>query len=349
MNDGRSIRVLPSLGVPWGATIAFCTISLAGWVQAGTAQQRFESTHRAMGVQFRFVLYAESAKIGEEALTKAAARADELDRIFSDYLSDSEIMQLAKRPVDLPLEISPDLWRLLQMSETIRRDSEGAFDVTAGPLTRLWRLARKRNRLPERGELKTAVDLVRAGGFSLVEPSAVKLKVVNMRFDFGGIAKGYAADECLAIFRQMGLESGLVAASGDLALGKAPPGEPGWKVGLASLDGGEVGAQSICLSDCGVATSSDSQQAIEVDGVRYSHIVDPRTGQAIQGRSSVTVIADSAARADAWATALSVLGPSRGMALAKSQEHLEAMMTVETDPRQPPTVVHTEQFPNQVQ
>ncbi len=307
-------------------------------------QERFEFEHPAMGVQFRFVIYAESQKVADQAFRWAANRATELDEIFSDYKSDSEAMRLVRGAVGCPIEISQDLWTLMRTSDRIRRESEGAFDITAGRLTHLWRLARKRHRLPTDSEIQDALQNVGNDGFELIEPLRIILNSEQLRLDFGGIAKGYAADQCLAIFRDLGIESALVAASGDLALGAPPPGESGWRVGIAALDGKQISERSICLAQCGVSTSSDSLQALEYEGVRYSHIVDPRSGQAVTLHSSVTVVTDCATHADAWATALSVLAPERGIQLAEQRGNLQAMIVSEIDKGHPAIAIQTSGF-----
>jgi thiamine biosynthesis lipoprotein len=143
----------------------------------------------------------------------------------------------------------------------------------------------------------------------------VTLRVAGMRLDAGGIAKGYAADSALKVLAGAGLRHALVAAGGDIAIGDAPPGEPGWQIALAGLDADRAAPGSpLTLTHAGVSTSGDAEQWVEIAGHRYSHIIDPRTGMALQGHHSVSVVAPDAITSDMLATAVSVLGPA-GVAL----------------------------------
>jgi thiamine biosynthesis lipoprotein len=165
-----------------------------------------------------------------------------------------------------------------------------------------------------------------------------------MRLDFGGIAKGYAADECLRIFRALGMASALVDASGDIALGAPPPGTRGWVVAVAELNDPDKVGRSLLLSECGVATSSDARQALVLNGVRYSHIIDPRTGWALTTHCSVTVVAKTAALADGWASALSVLGGERGTRLADQRGDIQALVVSQPNAHASPQEFTTRGF-----
>ena len=150
-----------------------------------------------------------------------------------------------------------------------------------------------------------------------------------MRLDAGGIAKGYAAEEALAKIRELGITRALVRASGDIAAGEAPPGEVGWKIGLAPLDPDQPPERFILLKNAAVSTSGDSRQHLVVEGKRYSHIIDPHTGYGIQGRSSVSVIAPRGIDADSIASAVSILGPEKGLRLVEDTPGAAALMIVE--------------------
>jgi FAD:protein FMN transferase len=305
---------------------------------------RFESMLPAMGVQFRFLLYARNEAEANAAFQLAAEKVEALENVFSDYKSTSEAMRLVQREPNQPVSVSSDLWVLMRASQQFSQDTAGAFDITVGPVTHLWRLARKRHRLPDEPELRAALSRVGSDGFEMIDPSKVILKRRQMRLDFGGVAKGFAADECLAIFRERGIESALVDASGDIALGAPPPGETGWIVAVEDFDNAEQIVRKLRLSNCGVATSSDARQSLAKDGVRHSHIVDPRTGQAVTLPCSVTVVAENATAADAWATALSVLGPERGMELAESRGNIHSLIVAKVDANKPAVHFETRGF-----
>ena len=162
-----------------------------------------------------------------------------------------------------------------------RKLSDGAFDVTVGPYVRLWRFARKRKVLPTPAEIATARAAVGWQKLRL-DPRArtVTLLVPNMRLDLGSIGKGYAADQALQILKGRGIDRALVAASGDIAVGNPPPGQRGWKVGIARLWWRHQRAPlaPLLLHNAGISTSGDTEQFIEINGVHYSHIVNPATG-----------------------------------------------------------------------
>ncbi|MCH5378160.1 MAG: FAD:protein FMN transferase, partial [Planctomycetes bacterium] len=194
--------------------------------------------------------------------------------------------------------------------------TDGAFDVTVGPFSRLWRRARRQRHLPSAERLAEAKAAV---GYRHVRVDAVESRVqltaAGMRLDFGGIAKGYACDEALVAMRKIGVTRALVNGGGDLALGDPPPGESGWRVGVAPLQPNDPPSRVLHVANCGVATSGDAWQFVEIDGHRYSHILDPRTGLGVESRSSVTVLAPNGMAADALASAVSVLGVPRGLSL----------------------------------
>jgi thiamine biosynthesis lipoprotein len=151
-----------------------------------------------------------------------------------------------------------------------------------------------------------------------------------MLLDLGGIAKGYAAEELLAVLRRYGITRALVAASGDIAVGDAPPDAAGWKVGVTSLENPDgPPARYLLLTHAGVSTAGDAQQHVEIEGKRYSHIIDPRTGRALVGRSSVTVVAHDATTSDGLDTAVDVMGPEKGLALVEATDDAAALFTRE--------------------
>lgn len=239
---------------------------------------------------------------------------------MSDYRAESELMLLGRQAGGPPVRVSEDLFRVLARAQEFARRSNGAFDATIGPLSFLWRRARRRHEIPDAESIAHARGLV--GYRNLVlnsEARTAQLRKRGMLLDLGGIAKGYAADAALAVLKEHGIERALIAAGGDIGASRPPPEKPGWRVAIAPLDSpGESPDRSIWLSDAAVSTSGDAEQHLEVGGARYSHIIDPKTGLALQGRSSVTVLARDATASDALATAVSVLGPERGLELINS-------------------------------
>ena len=145
-----------------------------------------------------------------------------------------------------------------------------------------------------------------------------------MRLDFGGIVKGYSADRALGILKKAGFPSSIVAASGDIAVGDAPPREAGWRIGIETLGSELTG--TVLLKNVAVSTSGDTRQAVEIDGVRYSHIVDPKTGLGLTERIGVTIIAPNATSTDSYATAVSILGAKKGLAFVETKAVVECVI-----------------------
>jgi thiamine biosynthesis lipoprotein len=291
--------------------------------------QRFEYQSPHMGTLFSITLYASNAVVASTAAEAAFRRVASLEEVMSDYQADSELMRLCDHPFGQPVRVSEDLLRVLRVSLEYSRLSDGAFDVTIGPCVRLWRFSRKRKSLPTAQEVATAKAAVGWRNLQLNERyRTVTLQAPAMRLDLGGIGKGYAADRALEILAGFGIDRALVAASGDIAIGAAPPGARGWKVGITSIDparNARVGA--LVLTHAGVSTSGDTEQFVQIEGVRYSHIVDPVTCLGLTNRIQTTVVGPDATTTDALDTTLSVLGPRRGLALVERIRGAQAVIT----------------------
>ena len=262
-----------------------------------------------MGTSFRIVLYSSDSLHAVDAAEAAFDRVEELNEVFSDYLASSEIGRLSMASGSGTwTRVSEDLWRVLTDAIRISEATGGAFDVTVGALTSPWRRAMPSGRLPDVAEVNEALTRV---GYELIDVDdrrrSVRLSVEAMRLDFGGIAKGYAADEALRVLRERDITSALIDAGGDLLLGCGPPNGYGWNI---AVPGGVEDGMSVLsgLESIAVASSGATYQYIEADGVRYSHILDPRTGMGITAERTVSVAASTGEMADALATVVSVLG-----------------------------------------
>jgi thiamine biosynthesis lipoprotein len=286
----------------------------------GPVPKRYEFSLPRMGTIFRIELYSAEPATAAKAAEAAFARAEDLEQIMSDYREDSELMRLARQGASAPFPVSDDLYNVLAKSIQISEFSRGAFDVTVGPLVGLWRAARKTGHLPEASELAQARALVDYRNIELdAARHTVFLKRVGMKLDLGAIGKGYAADQMLALLQSRGLRRAMVVAGGEVALGAPPPGEAGWRVAIDSPDtGGANPPCTLLLHDSAVSTSGDSKQFVEINGRRYSHVIDPSTGLGLEGAASTTVIASDATSSDALGTALSVMPVQEAIQLAQS-------------------------------
>lgn len=298
---------------------------------AKPAARRFEFTKLAMGVQAKVVLYSADSQSATEAARAAFDRIEQLEQILSDYRSDSELMRLCARAGEGPIGVSEDLFDVMALALGFSEASDGAFDVSIGAVVRLWRAARGAGELPK----SLVLDEARArSGWKLVELDRagrrVNLVSEGMRLDMGAIGKGYAADEAVLTLRRAGVSRCLVEIGGEVMTGDAPPEAAGWQVGVATGVGVER-ALVLTLRGQGVATSGDLEQFVEIGGVRYSHIVDPRTGFGLTYRTAVVVIAPDCTTADALATAVSVLGPRAGLELVAEYAGVEARIESRVD------------------
>ncbi len=290
--------------------------------------QRFEFTQPHMGTTVRVVLYASSEAEAGRAAAAAFARVAALDATLSDYQPDSELSRLTRDAVGRPVRVSRDLFRVLDAAQGLAARTGGAFDITVGPLSRLWRRARRQVELPPPADLAAARALSRYTLLKL-DPKAHTASVARagMRLDAGGIAKGFAADEALVVLRGLGVDRALVAVGGDLAVGHPPPDHAGWHVALTGLGAADTAPGSpILVHDVGISTSGDAEQWVEISGQRYSHIVNPKTGLGLTGHQSVTVVAGDAMTSDMLATAVNVLGPDDGLRLVEETPGVAALV-----------------------
>ena len=274
----------------------------------------------AMGTVARIVVWAPDEASAVEAARKGFALIDTIEASLTDWKPTSETAAASRAAGGPPLPVGALFLDAVAVAKAAARATDGAFDPTIAPVVALWRTARKTGTLPApeardaavalRGWREIALDRVRG---------TVRLPRPGMALDFGGIGKGYAADRVVALLRASGFPACLCEIGGDFAMGEPPPDAAGWRIGTHATP-------PLVVANRGVATSGDTEQHVDIDGVRWSHIVDPDTGLGVAERRLVTVVADDGATADAWATALSVLGPERGF--ARLPKNVEARIVV---------------------
>jgi FAD:protein FMN transferase len=307
--------------------IGMCSLRVVVAQPVSNTLVRFEFERPEMGMAFRMVLYANSQKAADAAADAAYGRIKELNDIMSDYDPDSELSKLsASSGSGRALPVSADLWLVLNRAQDLARKSDGAFDITVGPFVNLWRRARRQHQLPPPEKLQQAA---RAVGYQHLKlrkrDHSAELLVPNMKLDLGGIAKGYAIGEALHALRQNGVQCALVEGGGDVAVSQPPPGKPGWRFDLSSLDVTNSPADRyLSLRNCAISTSGDLYQKLEIEGKRYSHIVDPHTGIGLTDHSLVNVIAPESITADSLTKVVSVLGPEKGLRFIRRIPHVEA-------------------------
>lgn len=255
---------------------------------------RYEFTAPKMGTEFRLVFYAANEELANEATKASFERIDVLNNIFSDYEQHSELSRLSGSRGKV--EVSDELWEVLCLAQQISKASNGAFDVSIGPLSKLWRRAFRQQEFPSEAAIKNAQKRVNYRWIKLKKRSQqVRLKKRNMHLDFGGIAKGYAVDEAMKVLQKYGIKQALVDGGGDILVSAAPPHKTAWTIRVAS-------DTTLTLTDAAVATSGDKYKFLEWNGKRYSHIIHPKTGLGIRDKGQISVLASKCVLADALAS-----------------------------------------------
>lgn len=289
------------------------------------ALQRYDFSGPGMATTFRISCYASSRAQAEKATDACFARIAELNQIFTDYDPTSELMRLCAPGAVYPVTVSAPMMDLLTRAVDFARISDGAFDPTCGHLSQLWRRTRRQGKLPPPARLEAARAATDWRRVTLVPATRQVTLRPGTLLDLGGIAKGYAADDCLRLLREHGLPSAVVQAGGDTAVGDAPPGQRGWEVKIRTFTNpGEADAlTSLWLANRAVSTSGDLYQYIELGGTRYSHILSLDTGLGLTQRIACSVIAADCTTTDALATAFCVLGQEKGTRLAATLPGVE--------------------------
>lgn len=293
--------------------------------------ERYSFDSRNMGTKFNIILYAEDEKTAARAAEAAFDRVEDLNQIMSDYVENSELNRLSRKSGSGEwMKISNDLFQVLKISIDISDDTNGLFDVTAGTLTHEWRFIRMMPEpvLPDEEELAQLLERVGYQHLELDEKSrSARLSRENMQLDLGGIAKGFAAEEAIKTLKDLGIQSALVDAGGDITISEPPPGRSSWTVAVPKgTPNGDPEMITLKLSNKTVTTSGDMFQFLEIGGERYSHIINPKTGLGSTSRIQATVISKNGMFADAYASVLTLMEPEKGIELINSIESTEAVI-----------------------
>lgn len=287
-----------------------------------------------MGTFARVIGVAADSDVAMRCIEAAFAEIINVDELMSDYKEDSEVSEVNRDGFERTVKVSEPTYKVLQKAVKFSELTGGAFDVTVGPLVDLWRSAEEANAVPTDTELAEARS--RVGYDNLILDSnemSVRFAAKGMRLDLGGIAKGYAIDRAVEVMQKEGALGGMVDIGGDIQCFGAPPeGKERWRIGLqdSRAVGDEPGQGQILmvleLTDAAIATSGDYQRFVVIGGQRYSHIIDAESGYGSGELTSVTIIGKDAIEADALATAVSVMGAEKGLALIEKRPDTEAIL-----------------------
>ena len=281
-----------------------------------------------MGSPLNIIFYAQDSVIANKQARACFKLVDSLNHIFSNYDSSSELTRINNNAGIAKSMASPLMWELLLESKRAYTKSHGAYNIAMGPLTHLWRIARRLKQFPTATQIKNNLLL---SDFNKIQINAqdhsIYLSAKGMQLDFGGIGKGYIAQKIVDFLNTQGIPESLVDAGGDIVLGNAPPNKKGWTVGVNQPEQAEnLLPEKLQLHNLSVATSGDVYQFIEHNGKKHSHIIDPATGYGVNSLRNVTVIANDGALADWLATACSILPIHQAKKLANAM-HAELLIT----------------------
>ena len=304
---------------PFIYTIALLVFSTP-FLQAQT--RKFSYSEMKMGSAFNLIIVSTDSNKANHLARKSYELVDSLNHIFSNYDSSSELSKINASAGLLPYKMSAAMLDLVQKSQYAFIQSKGSYDISIGPLSTLWRNARKLKDFPNTTTVLASKKLV---GFAQVKINkrlgTIFLPNAGMQLDFGGIAKGYIAQWVINYLKANGIQQALADAGGDIVMSGAPLNQKGWLIGVnlpETTD--ELLNKKLQLSNCSVATSGDVFQFIEYKGVKYSHIINPLTGYGVTNLRNVTIIAKAGATADWLATACSLLPIKEAKQLAISHQ-----------------------------
>jgi thiamine biosynthesis lipoprotein len=291
----------------------------------------FHDSRPAMGTMIEVFLVAENATRAAELFEEAFLEIEYVEATLSRYRPTSEVSRINTTAHEEPVTVDPELFGILRRAREYGRISDGAFDITVGPLVSAWGFYGGTGRMPSRRALSRAMA---RSGWALLDLNAdlrtVRFLDDGVEIDLGAIGKGWALDRAATVLRRLGVANALLGAgaSSFLAIG-TPPGQAGWAVHVTDPIDAEQVLSTVLLRDRALATSGANQKFFEVDGRRYSHIIDPRTGAPVEGTLQVTVMAETAMDSDALSTALFVLGPEGAAGMLEAEKKRGALFVLD--------------------
>jgi FAD:protein FMN transferase len=316
------------------ALCCFCCL-LFFLVNSYAQPKKWVFTQNKMGSPFNIQIYAPDSLQAEMLASNCFQLVDSLVNIYSDYIDSSELNRLCAQagPGKKPFNATPALFEILWISKNAYEKSNGNFDITLGPVTRLWRKARKEKSWPTQEAVAEKLALTGFDKVSLDSMShTVTLQKTGMQLDLGGIAQGYIAQRVMDRIQSKGISTALVDVSGDIVAIGAPPGSKGWKIGVNIPEQtDELLPQYLLISNKAVTTSGDAYQFILHDGKKYSHVIDPRTGYGITSQKNVTVIANDGTTADWLTKACSLLPVRKAKKLARQLQAEFMIATIKNE------------------
>jgi thiamine biosynthesis lipoprotein len=298
-----------------------------------TTIQVFKKSCKLMGNRFELSVVSADEKWANETIDAGIDEIKRIEKLLTTFSDDSETNQINNNAGILPVAVSRETFELIKRSVSISKLTQGAFDITYGSIDKsLWNFDQQMKRLPDAATAKKMVRLINYQNIVLNEENnTVFLREPGMRIGFGGIGKGYAAERAKLIMKTRGAVSGVVNASGDLTTWGLQPNGEKWTIGIVNPDASGQVFSYLAISDLAVATSGNYEKYIVIDGKKYSHTINPRTGLPVTGIKSVTIITTNAEIADAMATPVTIMGVGAGLDMINQMKNIEAIIITDND------------------
>jgi len=293
-----------------------------------TIRKEFKRAEKLMGNNFEITVVAENEKWAEEKINLAIEEIRRIEKLLTTFHEESQTNLVNQQAGVTPVKVDREVFNLIQRAIKISEITDGAFDISYGSIDkRLWNFDRTMTSLPDPNTAKAMVRLINFRRIILdQEHCTVMLQEKGMRIGFGGIGKGYAAEMAKALLRKEGVESGIVNASGDLAAWGQQANDEPWTIGIADPDHAHLPFSYLNVTDLAVATSGNYEKYVEINGKKYSHTINPKTGLPVTGIKSVTIISPNAEIADAMATPIMVMGIKVGLNLINQMKNIACII-----------------------
>ena len=285
----------------------------------------YQYSSQAMGTIVSVTIWTDNESAASKGAEAVFSQFNRIDSMMSSWVDTSELSMVNRSAGSKPVRIGEELYKVIKTAQRISKRTNGAFDITVGAYKGLWKFGTdKDGTIPSSDQIKERLSKVGYKRLSLLPKRHVRLRA-DTKITLGGIAKGYAIDEAVTSLREMGLVDFIIQAGGDMyAAGRR--GDRPWNLGIRNPRGPRTSTIAVApIKDMTFSTSGDYERFAIIDGVRYHHLLDPKTGMPAVRSQSVTVATKSALDADAWSTALFVMGPKKGMRLVKRTKNLEAV------------------------
>jgi thiamine biosynthesis lipoprotein len=297
------------------------------------SQEMCNRVLKLMGNRFEFTVIAENKAIGDQAIDQAITEVKRIEELLSTFKESSQANEINDQAGIRPVKIDREVLLLISRANKISAITDGAFDITYGSIDKsLWNFDLNMTSLPDKETALKSVDLINYRHVLIDDGKCtVMLKNKGMRIGFGGIGKGYAADKARQILQNLGIKSGIVNAAGDLITWGEQLNGSAWTIGIADPDQSGRPFSSLNISNMAIATSGNYEKFVIIDGKRYSHTIDPKTGLPVSGIKSVSILCPSAELADALATPVIVMGVKVGLNLINQLHHVECVIIDDRD------------------